>query len=146
MSSIDNEILLGAEEDAKEVAFILNYIGQENREKFTEDDIYYCIDIILEELDKMESKADADGFIDIDVEELVKVIEKKAKKEAGEVEEDAEFEPEKYVVQRLNKGKTWIGWVSANNGGNIKVEAGDLTITMPGDEETAEGEGEAESN
>ena len=90
MSSIDNEILLGAEEDAKEVAFILNYIGQENREKFTEDDIYYCIDIILEELDKMESKADEDGFIDIDVEELVKVIEKKAKKEEmGPYDHDA---------------------------------------------------------
>ena len=81
---------------------------------------------------------------DSELEEAMAEFE--AKKEAGEVEEDAEFEPEKYVVQRLNKGKTWIGWVSANNGGNIKVEAGDLTITMPGDEETAEGEGEAESN
>ena len=81
---------------------------------------------------------------DSELEEAMAEFE--AKKEAGEVEEDAEFEPEKYVVQRLNKGKTWIGWVSANNGGNIKVEAGDLTITMPSDEEAAEGEGEAESN
>ncbi len=90
MGSLDNEILLGAEEDAKEVAFIQSYIGQENREKFTEEDIYYCIDIILEELDKLESKADADGFIDIDIEELVKVIEKKAKKEEmGPYDHDA---------------------------------------------------------
>ena len=81
MSSIDNEILLGAEEDAKEVAFIYNYIGQEYKELFSEDDIYYCIDVILEYLDNLSSKADADGFIDIDVEELVRHIEKKAQKE-----------------------------------------------------------------
>jgi len=90
MSSIDNEILLGAEEDAKEVAFILNYMGQENREKFSEDDVYYCLDVLLEELDKLESKADADGFIDIDVDALVKAIQKKAKKEEmGPYETDA---------------------------------------------------------
>lgn len=81
MSSIDNEILLGAEEDAQEVAFIQSYMGQENRDKFTEEDIYYCLDVLLEELDKLSDKADEEGFIDIDVEELVKVIEKKAKKE-----------------------------------------------------------------
>lgn len=81
MSAIDNEILLGAEEDAQEVAFIQSYIGQENCEKFTEEDIYYCLDVILEELDKLSSKADDDGFIDIDVEAIVSVIEKKAKKE-----------------------------------------------------------------
>ena len=73
------------------------------------------------------------------------MAEFEAKKEAGEVEEDAEYEPEKYVVQRLNKGKTWIGWISNNNGGSVKVEAGDLTITMPGDEEGAEGEAEGEA-
>lgn len=90
MSSIDNEILLGAEEDAKEVEFIMNYIGQENRDLFTEEDIYYCIDIILEELDKLENQADADGYIDIDIEDIVKVIEKKAKKEEmGPYDHDA---------------------------------------------------------
>lgn len=81
MSSVDNEILLGAEEDAREVAFIQSYMGQENKDKFTEEDIYYCLDVLLEELERISSKADADGFIDIDVEELVGVIEKKAKKE-----------------------------------------------------------------
>ena len=33
MANIDEEILKGAEEDAKEVAFILNYMGAENKEK-----------------------------------------------------------------------------------------------------------------
>ena len=47
MSSIDDEILQGAQEDAKEVAFIQNYMGVENRELFTEEDIYYCLDVLL---------------------------------------------------------------------------------------------------
>lgn len=90
MSAIDNEILLGAEEDAREVAFIYNYIGQENAKKFSEDDVYYCIDVVLEYLDSLSSKADADGFIDIDIEEIVNHIEKKAKKEGmGPYDHDA---------------------------------------------------------
>ncbi|MBQ9640949.1 MAG: hypothetical protein IJV06_05270 [Bacteroidaceae bacterium] len=90
MSTIDNEILLGAEEDAKEVAFIYNYIGQENRENFSEDDIYYCIDVVLEYLEKLSSKADADGYIDVDIEDIVKHIEQKAKKEGmGPYDHDA---------------------------------------------------------
>ena len=90
MSSIDNEILLGAEEDAREVAFLYNYIGQENKELFSEEDIYYCIDVVLEYLEKLSSKADADGFIDIDVEEVAGYIEKKAKKEGmGPYDHDA---------------------------------------------------------
>lgn len=90
MSAIDNEILLGAEEDAREVAFIYNYIGQENAERFSEDDVYYCIDVVLEYLDSLSSKADADGFIDIDIEEIVNHIEKKAKKEGmGPYDHDA---------------------------------------------------------
>ena len=90
MANIDDEILRGAEEDAKEVAFIMNYIGSENREVFTEEDIYYCLDVLLEYLDNMNDKVDADGFIDIDAEEIAKHIQKKAKKEGmGPYELDA---------------------------------------------------------
>ena len=79
MANIDEEILKGAEEDAKEVAFILNYMGSENKELFTEEDIYYCLDVLLEYLEKLNEKADQDGFIDIDTEEIAKHIQKKAK-------------------------------------------------------------------
>ena len=81
MSAIDDEILLGAEEDAKEVAFIQNRLGVENCELFTEEDIYYCIDVLLEHLDTLNDKADEEGCIDIDVEEIARHIQKKAKKE-----------------------------------------------------------------
>ena len=81
MASIDDEILQGAQEDAKEVAFIQNYMGVENRDLFTEEDIYYCLDVMLEYLDNMNGEADADGYIDIDTEEIARHIQKKAKKE-----------------------------------------------------------------
>ena len=73
---------------------------------------------------------------DEEIEEAMKKFEES--KEAGEVAEDAEYEPEKYVSQRLNKGKTWIGWISSNNGGSVNVKAGDLTITMPDGEAAAD--------
>lgn len=38
----------------------------------------------------------------------------------GEDEEDAAANS--YVIQTLNKGKTWIGWISGNNGGNISYK------------------------
>lgn len=81
MGSVDDEILRGAEEDAKEVAFIQSRLGVENCEVFTEEDIYYCIDVLLEHLDTLSDKADEDDCIDIDVEELARHIQKKAKKE-----------------------------------------------------------------
>ena len=81
MANIDDEILRGAEEDAKEVAFILNYMGSENRDLFTEEDIYYCLDVMLEYLDTLSGDADDEGFIDINTEEIAKQIQKKAKKE-----------------------------------------------------------------
>ena len=79
-------------------------------------------------------------------EELEEAMAKfEAAKEAGEVEEDAEYEPEKYVVQRLNKGKTWIGWISSNNGGSVSITPGDYTIEMPVKEAPAEESAEGES-
>ena len=90
MGAIDDEILRGAEEDAKEVAFIQNYMGVENRDLFTEEDIYYCLDVLLEYLDNLNENADDDGFIDIDTEEIAKHIQKKAKQEGmGPYELDA---------------------------------------------------------
>ena len=90
MSSIDDEILQGAQEDAKEVAFIQNYMGVENRELFTEEDIYYCLDVLLEHLDTLSVLADAAGFTEIYTEEIARHIQKKAKKEGmGPYELDA---------------------------------------------------------
>lgn len=79
MSSIENEILLGAEEDAREVEFIQNYIGSEWREQITEEDIYYILDVFGEYIET--HFGNADGEVDIDVDDIVKFVAKKAKKE-----------------------------------------------------------------
>lgn len=82
MSSIDNEIILGAEEDAKEVAFIRTYIGPELSDTLEDDDIFYVIDLVAEYFEtEFKDEPDADGFVDVDVETIAKYITKKAKKE-----------------------------------------------------------------
>ena len=39
--------------------------------------------------------------------------------EGTEDQSDEEALANSYVMQNLNKGKTWIGWISANNGGSV---------------------------
>lgn len=94
MAVIDDEILKGAEEDAQEVAYILNYLPQEVKDKFNEDDIYYCIDVILEYFSTKEP--DKDGYYDIDLDDLTDLVIEKAKKEkVGVWEHDDVF----FIVQ-----------------------------------------------
>ncbi len=94
MAAIDDELMKGAEEDTKEVAFILNELPQELKERFTEEDIYYCIDVILEYFSNIES--DKDGYIDVDLDEVSQYIVKQAKKDKmGEYEADDVF----FIVQ-----------------------------------------------
>ena len=90
MSSIDNEIMLGAEEDAREVAFIRSYIGSELSDKLSDDDIYYVLDVISDYFEnEFKGEPDSEGFVDVDVDNIVKSIAKHAKKEGmGPYESD----------------------------------------------------------
>jgi hypothetical protein len=92
MSNIDNELLQDAEDDARAIEFIQNYLPQELKEKFTEDELYYFLDLIIEYYatnDVFNAEPDADGYIEIDLDEIVDFIIKKAKKEQmGEYEHD----------------------------------------------------------
>ncbi|MDR0798908.1 MAG: hypothetical protein LBN18_04020 [Dysgonamonadaceae bacterium] len=61
------------------VAFILNYLPQELKEKFTDDDIYYILDLICEFYEK-------NDYLDNDDEEqeekeLIRFIVKQAKED-----------------------------------------------------------------
>ena len=47
MSNIDNELLQDAEDDARAIEFIQNYLPQELKEKFTEDELYYFLDAFV---------------------------------------------------------------------------------------------------
>ena len=79
MNKIDDELMKAAEADAQEVAYILNELPQDLKDKFTEDDIYYLIDLMLEYFSNAE--ADEEGYVDIDVEEVAKHLVEQAKKD-----------------------------------------------------------------
>lgn len=84
MASIDEELILDAENDAKAVAFIKSRLPQELQEKLEDDQIYYFLDVIVEfytESGILEAEPDEDGFINIDLEDIAKHMAKKAKQE-----------------------------------------------------------------
>ncbi len=84
MSAIDDEIMLEAEEDAREIEFIRNQLPQELKEKFSDDELYYFLDVIIDYYatsDIFDAQPDKDGYIDIDLDKVVNHVVKKAKKE-----------------------------------------------------------------
>lgn len=99
MADIDNDIYLDAETDALEVEFIKNYLPSEIKDKFTEEQIYYILDVISEyytEKGVFDENADMDAEIEIDLEDATRFIAEKAKKE-----QMGDFDPEDllFVIQ-----------------------------------------------
>lgn len=82
--NIDDELLLDAQDDARAVAYIQAHLPQDLKERFTEDDLYYFLDLIIEyytESGVLDAQPDGDGYVDIDLEEIAAYLAKKAKKE-----------------------------------------------------------------
>ena len=69
-------------DDEAAVQFIQNYLPQELKEKFSDDDINYIIDLIYE---FYESKGyfddEDDSYVDIDEDELIRYVIKNAEKD-----------------------------------------------------------------
>jgi hypothetical protein len=96
---LEDDFLLEDEDDAKTVAFIQNYLPQDLKDKFTEDDLYYILDLIVEYYTTsgcLDAEPDAEGYIDIDQDEIVAYIVKEAKRD-----EMGPYDPEDvlFVVQ-----------------------------------------------
>ena len=89
MGSFEEDLLLDAEDDRKTVEYIQNYLPQELKDKFTEDELYYFIDVIGEYYVDLLDKHSGDEDIDIDVEEVAKYVAKQAQKDKM-----GEFDPE----------------------------------------------------
>ena len=93
--STNNDELLYDEDDS--VKFIQNYLPQELKGKFSNDDINYIVDLIY---DFYESNSmlddDGDDEIEIDEEEVVNFVIKNAQKDGV-----GKFEPEEitFIVQ-----------------------------------------------
>ena len=89
MGSFEEDLLLDAEDDRKTVEYIQNYLPQELKDKFTEEELYYFIDVIGEYYVDLLDKHSGDEDIDIDVEEVAKYVANQAKKDKM-----GEFDPE----------------------------------------------------
>ena len=96
---MEDDFLLDAEDDVKAVEFIKNYLPQDLKDKFTDEDFYYILDLIAEyytSSECLDAEPDEEGYIDIDLDEIVKYIVKEAKKDdMGPYEADDVF----FVVQ-----------------------------------------------
>ena len=46
--NLDEELLKDAEDDQLTVEYIKRYLPQDIKEKFTEDDLYYFLDVLVE--------------------------------------------------------------------------------------------------
>lgn len=99
MAAIEEDFLADAEEDARIVSYIQSALPAELKDKFTEEDIYYFLDIIIEYYSDsgiLEQEPDDDGFVEIDLEDVAAHIARKARKEGI-----GDFTPEEllFVVQ-----------------------------------------------
>ena len=91
----DNEFLLEDEDDEKTIEFIKNYLPQDLKEKFTDDDLYYIFDLIVEYYTN-DAQPDEEGYINIDQDEIVNyIIKESAEDGMGPYEPDDVF----FVVQ-----------------------------------------------
>ncbi len=78
----DDEFLEDDLDDQKTVEFIQNALPQELKEKYTEDTLYYILDVINDwfmQSGVLDQEPDGDGFVDIDNDALVSYIVKEAK-------------------------------------------------------------------
>ena len=95
----EDEFLSADVDDEKTIEFIRNYLPQELKEKFSDDELCYFMDLIDEyyyESGILDAQPDKEGYIVIDLEDIVSYIVREAKKD-----EVGEYLPEEilFVVQ-----------------------------------------------
>lgn len=96
---LEDDFLLNDYDDEKTIEFIKNYLPQELKEKFTDDELYYFLDLIDEfysESGILDAEPDAEGFVEVDLEAVADYIVKESKKD-----EMGDYDPEEilFVVQ-----------------------------------------------
>ena len=84
MTTLDNDFLLEAEDDAQAVNYIQEHLSEELCSKFTEEDIYYILDVIGEyyvESGLLDIEGSNDEEIMIDLEAAANYVLERANKE-----------------------------------------------------------------
>ena len=73
-----------AEEDARIVEYIKNYLPSELKETFSDNELYYFLDVIVDYYANsgvLDAEPDKDGFVDIDLDKVVDYVVEQAKKD-----------------------------------------------------------------
>lgn len=84
MADFEDELLQDAEDDLRTVQFIRNYLPQELKERFSDDLLFYFLDVIIEYYASsgiLDAQPDKDGYIDIDIEAIAEHLAKQARKD-----------------------------------------------------------------
>ncbi len=94
-----DEFLSSDLDDEKTIDFIRHYLPQDLKDRFSDDEMHYFLDVIDEyyaESGILDAQPDADGYIDIDVEKIVDYVVKEARKDGM-----GEYDPEEilFIVQ-----------------------------------------------
>lgn len=79
-----DEFMMEDLDDEKTIEFIKNYLPQEMKDKFTDDELYYFIDVIADYYTSsgcLDAEPDKDGYINIDQDAIVDYVVKEAKKD-----------------------------------------------------------------
>ncbi len=91
----NNDFLLEDEDDEKTIAFIKNYLPQEMKGAFSDDDLYYILDVIVDYYTTsgcLDAQPDDEGYINIDQDEIVDYIMKESAKDGmGPFDPEAVF-------------------------------------------------------
>ena len=99
MADFEEELRLDDEENAREVEYIREVLPADLKEKFSEADLRYMMDTIVDYYftsGVLESEADADGFVDIDLQKVADYVCAKAAEQG-----QGDFDPAEvfFVVQ-----------------------------------------------
>lgn len=99
MADFEEELMLDDEENAREVEYIREVLPADLKEKFSEADLRYMMDTIVDYYftsGVLEAEADADGFVDIDLQKVADYVCAKAAEQG-----QGDFDPAEvfFVVQ-----------------------------------------------
>ena len=92
MATFDDELLQDAEDDRQTIEYIKQHRPQELKDRFSDDDLYYFLDVIVEyytESGILDAQPDKDGYINIDIEAIAQHMAQQARKDkVGEFSAD----------------------------------------------------------
>jgi len=96
MASFEDELRLDDEENRREIAFIRERLPQEVKPHFSEDDLYYFLDAIIDYYYESGILESTEEEVDIDLQEVANAVTQKAFRD-----KQGNFDPEEvfYVVE-----------------------------------------------